>query len=144
TETAGKSSTNADDGDDLAKLQAEYKNNIRKRFLDTAQNHIKAKRFDEALNYYNKILEDFPNDADARLGIQTVNEEKLKLHVEQKAIDAVIAEKKIKEAEEIRKSELALLIKQGKSALALKEFTQAENFFKIALDKAPGDEDATR
>jgi tetratricopeptide (TPR) repeat protein len=141
------SAGNADNHDSSDKNAGKHKDV--KHLRDSAHKLMKAKKYKEAMHDFAEILKQYPEDAEAAAGKQKALEEIARasekpMADKQKELDAEAAEKKAKENEEKRKTELASLIKQGNDALAMNQLVQAEDFFKKALETAPGNEDAAK
>ena len=117
------------------------KEKLRKEHLEHARKHLKDKKLKEALANFNKVLEMFPDDPDAKIG--RVNAQKA-LDDGLRKREAELAQQKAKELEEKRQKDLAALIKTGQDSLEMNQLAKAEDAFKKALDIAPGNNDATR
>lgn len=91
---------------------------------------LQVKKFEDALPAFTEALQLFPEDADARAGLQ-----------ETRTALAEIA--KEQQTQEKLRDNVAALVRQGQESLEKKQFAAAEVFFKLALDKAPTESEAS-
>jgi predicted Zn finger-like uncharacterized protein len=91
---------------------------------------LNAQRFEEALSAYTQAVKLAPEDADAR---QKLSEAQAGLAKQQQAQQ---------NAQKLR-DDAATLVKQGQDALKQKKYAAAVDFFKLALQKAAGDSEAS-
>jgi tetratricopeptide (TPR) repeat protein len=132
-----------------SKSDAEDKDKIRSDRLELARGYERKKHFKLARDEYDEILRLFPKDNDAQLGKERVLEQIQLIEATRNAPpksnqEAENAQKTAKENKEKLEAEVASLIKQGKDAYDTKQLATADGYFSTALEKDPGNDEATR